>query len=304
MLVAWSQLVAWSCLAALHVERIPASPRSRLQRTAVMVAAELDHADAASLSALAAIRAAPSAGLTAFELAERLSRGAVADTPWRSAFSALASNPTFVDGFGKLAFKLDERWQFAVGSFTMEDVARDVGRLPPQFVASGIRYEGGIYNQPFEEGFTYADVDERMDSATVVLLNGGFCVPKLAAISRAILDATQLPIWTNVYLSKPGLATSTQLHTDKQDVLLVQSTGRKRWRVYRPPPPTLTPGIDPFARGKGTDHMEAREEDLLIDTVMEPGQVLYIPAGFPHTTDTMLDPVDDAIASQPSVRRP
>ena len=58
MLVAWSQLVAWSCLAALHVERIPASPRSRLQRTAVMVAAELDHADAASLSALAAIRAA------------------------------------------------------------------------------------------------------------------------------------------------------------------------------------------------------------------------------------------------------
>ena len=36
-----------------------------------------------------------------------------------------------------------------------------------------------------------------------------------------------------------------------------------------------------------------------------PGQVLYIPAGWPHTTDTLLEPVEDArhgaIAAQPSV---
>ena len=57
-------------------------------------------------------------------------------------------------------------------------------------------------------------------------------------------------------------------------MLLVQTTGRKRWRVYRPPPPGRTPAIDPFSRGKGMDHMEFVEEDLLIDTLMEPGQVL------------------------------
>ena len=59
--------------------------------------------------------------------------------------------------------------------------------------------------------------------------------------------------------------------------------------------------MDPFQRGKGTDHMTEEPGDLLIDTVMEPGQVLYMPAGFPHTCDTILEPVDDDIASQPSV---
>ena len=59
--------------------------------------------------------------------------------------------------------------------------------MPPQFVASGVRYQGGIYNQPFTAGFTFADVDARMDEATVVLLNAGFLIPKLAAISLAML---------------------------------------------------------------------------------------------------------------------
>ena len=50
-----------------------------------------------------------------------------------------------------------------------------------------------------------------------MLLNAGFCIPKLAAISQAMLDATQLPVWMNVYLSRPGMEVSTQLHTDKTD---------------------------------------------------------------------------------------
>ena len=29
--------------------------------------------------------------------------------------------------------------------------------------------------------------------------------------------------------------------------------------------------------------------------------MLYIPAGYPHTTDTLLEPVEDEVASQPSV---
>ena len=170
----------------------------------------------------------------------------------------------------------------------MEDVARDVTRLPPQFVAHGVEYQGGIYNKPMAEGFAFADVDEAMATATVVMLNAGFLAPKLAEVSLAMLEATDLPIWLNVYVSRPGLARSTQCHTDKQDVLLVQCTGRKRWRVFRPPPPSEQPALDPFARGKGTDSMKPPASDLLVDTVMEPGQVLYIPAGFPHETDTLV----------------
>lgn len=305
-----------SCLAALHTDGrlLPISNSRALVSRAARASEAMQVATAPSASLatpadegaryLSAIRAVPPPSSAAFDLAERVSTGTIADAPWRHAFRALATNAAFLkEGFGKAAFKLDELWPFAIGSFTMEDVERDVQRLPPQFVASGVRHQGGIYNKPFQPGFTFADVDARMDEATVVMLNAGFCVPKLAAISRAMLEVTSLPIWMNVYLSKPGLSTSTQLHTDQQDVLLVQTTGRKRWRVYRPPPPGKAPAMDPFARGKGTDLMTADPDALVLDTIMEPGQVLYIPAGWPHTTDTLLEPVEDArhgaIAAQP-----
>jgi hypothetical protein len=242
----------------------------------------------AESKALATIAAAPPATTAAFDLAEQLSTQTLPHGPWRHAFRGLLTDDSFLKhGWAKMPFKLDEEWQFAVGSYTMHDVERDITLLPPQFVAHGVTVDGGIFNKPFPDGFTFADVDAAMEGATVVMLNAGFLVPKLARVSLAMLEASQLPIWLNVYLSKPGLTRSTQLHTDKQDVLLVQSTGRKRWRVYRPPPPSDTPQHDPFARGKGKDLMQPRPEDLLIDTVMGPGQVLYIPAGFPHETDTI-----------------
>jgi len=257
------------------------------------------------VEALSSIRAAPPATTAAFDLAESLSTQALPNGPWRHAFRQLLTDEAFLaHGWAKAPFKLAEEWPFAVGSYTMEDVARDATLMPPQFLAHGVEYQGGIYNKPFAEGFGFADVEAAMDGATVVMLNAGFLVPKLAAVSLAMLEASQLPIWLNVYLSKAGLVRSTQLHTDKQDVLLVQSTGRKRWRVYKPPPPADAPQLDPFARGKGTDALRADPADLLIDTVMAPGQVLYIPAGFPHETDTIgevSEPSALAAASEPSV---
>ena len=97
-------------------------------------------------------------------------------------------------GWAARPFKLSEEWPFAVGAYTMEDVARDVTRLPPQFVAHGVEYQGGIYNKPMAEGFAFADVDEAMATATVVMLNAGFLAPKLAEVSLAMLEATDLPI--------------------------------------------------------------------------------------------------------------
>lgn len=269
------------------------APSSRSGRSALL-SSTLAETPIARLEQICAAPRSPGA----FELAERLSTRTLAEGSWRHAFRQLVTDGEFIaHGWAQCPFKLHERWDFAIGSFSMSDVEAYVTLMPPQFVASGVRWEQdgvvGIYNQPFADMFTFADVDARMDNATVVLLNAGFCIPALAAVSKAMLEATQLPIWLNVYLSKRGLATSTQLHTDKQDVLLIQTTGRKRWRVYKPPPPAEAPTFDPFARGKGVDLINPKVEDLVLDTVMEPGQVLYIPAGFPHETDTIGE-VEDA----------
>ena len=252
------------------------APTLQLQRISmVAVAPEPPATSSLPTPSLAEISAAPDPAAASFDVAEQLSAwGALPHGPWRHAFRNLITSDAFVHhGWAKEPFKLDETWPFAVGAYTMDDVARDITLLPPQFVAHGVEVNGGIYNKPMADGFSFADVDVAMDGATVVMLNAGFVVPRLARVSLAMLEASQLPIWLNVYLSKPGLTRSTQLHTDKQDVLLIQSTGRKRWRVYRPPPPSDAPTMDPFARGKGTDALSPRAEDLLIDTVMAPGEV-------------------------------
>ncbi|WP_042958965.1 ribosomal protein uL16 3-hydroxylase [Erwinia tasmaniensis] len=63
-------------------------------------------------------------------------------------------------------------------------------------------------------------------------------------------------------------------HFDQYDVFIIQGTGRRRWRVgeklemkqHCPHPDLLQ--VDPF--------------DAIIDEEMEPGDILYIPPGFPH----------------------
>lgn len=114
---------------------------------------------------------------------------------------------------------------------------------------------------------------------------GGF-VPRLAGVCLETVNALQLPVAVNVYLTNPGQKTSAPPHTDKQDVFVLQTSGYKHWRVYRPPPVSRMPRADPYSRGKGKDILSLSElsEEPLIDTTLGPGQLLYVPAGYPHTT--------------------
>jgi hypothetical protein len=76
-------------------------------------------------------------------------------------------------------------------------------------------------------------------------------------------------------------------HTDKQDVLVIQTQGVKRWRVFAPPEPAAKPTVDPYARGKAADRLELTElGPALLELELSPGDALYIPAGYPHTTST------------------
>ena len=93
-----------------------------------------------------------------------------------------------------------------------------------------------------------------------------------------------------MYVTAKGMRTSAPPHTDRQDVLVVQMEGAKRWRVFTPPADGgVKPNADPFARGKGEDSLplhtllEGKEgrlgTELLMDVVLREGDILYIPAG-------------------------
>lgn len=142
---------------------------------------------------------------------------------------------------------------------------------------------------------TFADVQQALDKGTVIFNAAGAHIPKLAGPSLACTDATLLPCALNLYVTAAGKRTSAPPHTDKQDVLVAQTSGRKHWRVYAPPDPALKPLADVFARGKGDDSLPlyTLESDLgcelLIETTLNPGDALFIPAGFPHTTSTVTE---------------
>ena len=147
--------------------------------------------------------------------------------------------------------------------------------------------------QTFEEArLTFQDVQAALEKGTVIFNSAGAHIPKLAGPSLACTDATALPNALNVYVTAPQKRTSAPPHTDKQDVVVVQTSGKKHWKVYSPPDPSQKPTADMFARGKGDDNLPlyAIESEfgceLLLETTLNEGDVLFIPAAFPHTTDT------------------
>lgn len=138
---------------------------------------------------------------------------------------------------------------------------------------------------------TFEDVQTALEKGTVIFNAAGAHIPKLAGPCLACTDATMTPNALNIYITAAGKRTSAPPHTDKQDVLVVQCTGKKHWKVYTPPNPSLKPTADLFARGKGDDNLPMYTLDesgsLLLETTLHAGDVMLIPAGFPHTTSTV-----------------
>jgi len=80
----------------------------------------------------------------------------------------------------------------------------------------------------FEEArMTYEDVQKALEKGTVIFNAFGAHVPRLAGPCLAVTDATDTPNAVNLYVTAYGKRTSAPPHTDKQDVLVVQTNGKK-----------------------------------------------------------------------------
>lgn len=90
----------------------------------------------------------------------------------------------------------------------------------------------------------FSEVEAALEQGTVIFNSAGAHIPKLACANLAAVDATSLPCAVNIYVTAPGKRTSAPPHTDKQDVVVVQTSGKKHWRVYSPPDPSMKPMAD------------------------------------------------------------
>lgn len=133
---------------------------------------------------------------------------------------------------------------------------------------------------------TEEELREVLQYGTVFLNTASLHWKALAEICLAASEALHFPTNINVYVTGRGRRVSTDVHTDNHDVMIFQTQGAKHWRVY-PPPARRSEMAHPLYRGKNEDKLLEEElSEPLLDVVLRPGEMLFVPMGFPHFTGT------------------
>mmetsp|Transcript_20852 Transcript_20852/g.60698 ORF Transcript_20852/g.60698 Transcript_20852/m.60698 type:complete len:573 (-) Transcript_20852:274-1992(-) len=123
-----------------------------------------------------------------------------------------------------------------------------------------------------------------LDGRSVVLNHCDRLCPRTAALCEDLQGAFPVA-YANAYLTPPASQT-VHPHADDRDVFVVQVHGEKTWRVYREVPiPYPYPNEQVGKNGMPVPDRVLRG-DLAVETVLRPGDVLYIPRGWVHEATT------------------
>ncbi|MEN8704808.1 MAG: cupin domain-containing protein [Nocardioides marinisabuli] len=92
------------------------------------------------------------------------------------------------------------------------------------------------------------------------------------------------PVQANAYVTPPQNQGFDD-HYDVHDVFVLQVAGRKKWSIHAPVLPS------PLRDQPWTDHRDAvrraAEREPVIEAVLEPGDVLYLPRGYLHSATAL-----------------
>jgi hypothetical protein len=113
--------------------------------------------------------------------------------------------------------------------------------------------------------------------------------PALQRFARALEAILHQPVTALLFWSKVGA--KAIVHYDDEDNIVIQLTGRKRWYISTEPPILPNPW----------DHVGETPPQLGRHKVhdVEPGDLLYIPRGTPHTVDSTTESLHVAILFRP-----
>jgi ribosomal protein L16 Arg81 hydroxylase len=118
------------------------------------------------------------------------------------------------------------------------------------------------------------------DGATIVLQGLHRLWPPVIDFVRDMVDDLGHPVQANAYVT-PSQSRGFEPHYDVHDVFVLQTTGHKHWTVHEPV------HTDPLESQPWTGHRAAIarrvEGEPVIDTVLSPGDALYLPRGWIHS---------------------
>jgi bifunctional lysine-specific demethylase and histidyl-hydroxylase NO66 len=118
------------------------------------------------------------------------------------------------------------------------------------------------------------------DGTTVVLQALHRLWPPLVGFATQLGAELGHPVQVNAYVT-PASSQGFSAHYDVHDVFVLQLAGRKHWTVHAPVHP------DPLRGQPWNDHApavaaRARADRPVVDTVLEPGDAMYLPRGWLH----------------------
>ncbi|TDT32790.1 cupin domain-containing protein [Naumannella halotolerans] len=122
------------------------------------------------------------------------------------------------------------------------------------------------------------------DGATLVLQALHRTWQPIVDLSSRLGTELGHPVQANAYITPPQNQ-GFDAHYDVHDVFVLQTVGSKRWIIHEP---VLT---DPLRDEPWSDRKaqvaEAAAGEPLIDTVLEPGDALYLPRGWLHSAKAL-----------------
>ena len=126
-----------------------------------------------------------------------------------------------------------------------------------------------------------------LEQQGTLILNGvAESMPECARCALAALDAFEAPCSINCYATGPNAAVAAPPHADAQGVLVLQTCGSQRWRVWDARPFRASELNTKLTAGKGS---ALTLGEPYLDVVLKEGDALYAPAGWPHATSTSED---------------
>ncbi len=219
-----------------------------------------------------------------------------ADSAPRAALGRLLGRTTVAD-FAEQSWARDAFWRAAgagpdlTGLFTLDDADELLSTRGLRTPFLRIAKDGAVQAEStYTRGAGVgAAVRDQVDADRVARLLADGCTVVFQGLHRvwpAVVDFTTTltgelghPVQVNAYLTPPT-ARGFAPHYDTHDVFVLQTAGDKRWQAYRPV-------VDPPAADDGwTGHRDAVAAAAMaqpvLDRVLRPGDVLYLPRGWIH----------------------
>ena len=155
-------------------------------------------------------------------------------------------------------------------------LAKGGGFFPPEAYTRDVKYGDEVFRGVTDVEKIFA---EYSTGATVTFPALHLSLPAIGRLCARLQGELDHSVNANAYLTPPGAPGFTP-HYDTHEVFVLQIAGGKHWRVY--PPPIALPHLSqPFS-----PEQYPLPAVPLMQFELDPGDLLYLPRGYIHTTNT------------------